>query len=70
MELAKIGFVSHMKNKYFPVTKQCRTGAPPETQIRALQIKDLTVIFIILVIGLSLSVLAFIAELIFGHLLQ
>lgn len=56
------GTVSHMEREHFPVATKCRTDNPPETNIRTLTLTDLAAAFLILGIGLSLSILAFAIE--------
>jgi len=56
------GTVSHMIKEHFPVATKCRTDNPPETNIRTLTLTDLAAAFLILGIGLSLSILAFAIE--------
>ena len=56
------GTVSYMMREHFPVATKCRTDSPPETYIRTLTLTDLAAAFLILGIGLSLSILAFAIE--------
>ena len=50
------------KKKYFPTTDKCRTDVPPETKTRSFTLLDLTAAFFIFGVGISLSVLAFLIE--------
>jgi len=56
------GIVAHNKNKFFPSSRQCRTDVSSENSKRPLTLFDLTAPFLIVGVGLSLSILAFLIE--------
>lgn len=60
------GIVALYKLRHLPSTNQCGTDNPPETKIGALDFVDLVAAFFILGVGMLLSVLAFIAEILAG----
>lgn len=67
--LQQAGMLPHMVKKYFPYdTKQCDANAPPESKTRPLKLIDLAATFLILGIGLALSVCSFLVEITFGYL--
>jgi len=58
--------VALYKLRHLPSTNQCGTDQPPETKTGALKFVDLVAAFFILLVGMSLSVLAFVAEILAG----
>lgn len=56
--------MSHFVKKSFPASAQCQANTQPTTDshIDALKLMDLASAFLVLVLGLSLSILAFIGE--------
>ncbi len=56
--------VALIKKSYFPSTQKCRTDVPPETKTRVLTLLDLAPAFLIFGIGLSISLIAFLIEII------
>jgi len=58
------GIIDLYKKKYFPSTKQCRTDIPPETKTQSLTLVEFGAAFMILGVGLTLSLLAFLTEII------
>lgn len=56
--------VALIKKSYFPSTQKCRTDVPPETKTRVLTLLDLAPAFLIFGIGLSISFIAFLIEII------
>ena len=56
------GTISYIKGNHFPVASKCRTDNPPESNTRSLTLTDLAAPFFILGVGLSISIVAFIFE--------
>ena len=61
------GISAQMQKQYFPKSDKCRADADPETTVDSMRLGDLSVMFFILGLGLSLSFAAFFAELIHSH---
>jgi len=55
---------------YFQATNKCRTDVPPKTRIGSLTLLDLSPAFFILGLGISLSVLSFLLEIIVVRLID
>ena len=62
------GIVALYKQRHMPITNQCNTDVPPETKTRSLNLTDLAPAFLILGIGLSLSIVAFSVEIMANYL--
>ncbi len=59
------GIVNHYTDKFFPTPRQCRTDVSFKDTTRSLTLFDLTAPFLIVGVGLSLSILlAFLIEII------
>ena len=62
LRLNAAGVGDFYRKKYFPPTPKCRTDTPPETEAHSLNLFELGSAFLILGIGLSISILAFLME--------
>ncbi len=58
------GIIAYNQKNYFRGTSQCRTDVPLETRIGSLTLLDLSPAFLILGLGLPLSFLCFLLEII------
>ena len=58
------GFNEQWLKKYFPKSDKCRADVKPKTIVEALKLSELSVMFVMLGLGLALSIAAFVAELI------
>ena len=62
------GIIAHYKNTYFHGASQCRTDVPPKTRIRSLTLIDMSPAFFILGLGILLSSLCFLLEIIVTYI--
>ena len=62
------GIYSRFKKAYFQATNKCRTDVPLKTKIGPLTLLDLSPAFLVLGIGISISVLSFLLEIIFADI--
>ena len=74
MELLQSGLMDHWDLWFYPIPRQCmantRKGKKPDSKHSAISLKNLTSAFVILSIGFSLSLLAFLCEFIIFRLCQ
>lgn len=62
------GIIKLYTAKHFPSTKNCRTDVPPQSKTHSFTLVEFTAAFFILGVGLTLSLLAFLAEVISKYL--
>ena len=66
MKMAQNGIIYYLKEKYFPKSGQCRVDADTGSKAAAMNLNELAIAFVMLGLGLALSVVAFLLEMIFG----
>lgn len=64
------GRIAYDRKSYFHGTGQCRTDDPPKTRIGSLTLLDLSPAFFILGLGVPLSVLFFLLEILAKKVLK
>lgn len=61
------GIVNYMISQAVDSTKQCRVDDKPKTKVQVLKLVDLAAVFVLIGLGLTLSVLVFIFEIIVSY---
>ena len=70
MKLSENGLVAHLKKKYIPPSDQCRVDKIPDAKLEAVKLNELTIVYLILGVGLTLSILSFLLEIVIAKRLK
>ena len=62
-----MGYFIHVRNMYFPVVNRCRADVKPEGKMTAFNLTDFASAFVWLGLGIGVSILTLILEIIFGR---
>lgn len=66
MAIRDHGLVLYLRDKHIPVVNKCRVDHRPRSKVRPLNFEDLTSAFIVLGMGVLLSFIIFVVQLIKG----
>ena len=64
MKMAQNGLIAYLKKKYIPPSDQCRVDKTPDAKLQAVKLNELAIVYLILGVGLTLSVVAFLMDIV------